>query len=87
MRFEHLRFILRCQLNDTLDVKATERARAVTPGWFAGPVFHGDYPQPLKDMVGDRLPAFTQEEKDLLKGSSDFYGLNLYTTNLVRESA
>lgn len=66
-------------------MKATERARAVTPGWFAGPVYQGDYPQLLKGMVGDRLPIFTDAEKELIRDSSDFYGLNMYTTNLVRE--
>ncbi|KAL5513834.1 BGL1B_2 [Sanghuangporus vaninii] len=68
-----------------INIKATERARAVTPGWFAGPIYHGDYPQLLKEMVGDRLPIFTEEEKELVRNSSEFYGLNMYTTNLVQE--
>lgn len=33
-------------------------------------------------MLGDRLPEFTLEEWAVVKGSSDFYGMNTYTTNL-----
>lgn len=50
-------------------------------GWFASPIFvNGDYPEIMKELVGDRMPKFTDEEKQLIKGSSDFFGLNHYTT-------
>lgn len=35
-------------------------------------------------MLGDRLPEFTPEEIAVVKGSSDFYGMNTYTTNLTK---
>lgn len=36
----------------------------------------------MKEMLGDRLPVFTAEELKVVKASSDFYGMNTYTTNL-----
>ena len=34
----------------------------------------------MKKTLGPRLPKFTEEEKKLLKGSSDFLGINHYTS-------
>ena len=63
-----------------LDKQAAERALEFFLAWFADPVYKGDYPQVMKDRLGDRLPKFTEEEKELITGSSDFFGLNHYTT-------
>eukprot|EP00756_Hemistasia_phaeocysticola_P043712 Hpha_TRINITY_DN17289_c0_g1::TRINITY_DN17289_c0_g1_i1::g.17848::m.17848/K01188/E3.2.1.21; beta-glucosidase len=62
------------------DREAAERYMVWQAAWYADPIYTGDYPAVMKDFVGDRLPAFTPEEKIALKGSSDFYGLNHYTT-------
>lgn len=62
------------------DKEAAERALQFFLGWFADPVYFGDYPQVMKDRLGDRLPEFTPEESVMLKDSSDFFGLNHYTT-------
>ncbi len=32
-------------------------------GWYADPIYFGDYPESMKKNVGDRLPIFTNEEK------------------------
>jgi hypothetical protein len=39
---------------------------------FTDPLKYGDYPQLLKDIRGDVLPKFTEEEQALVKGSTDF---------------
>lgn len=68
-----------------LDVKAAQRARDTEYGFFADPIFKGYYPVSLKETLGKRLPEFTAEEIRIVKGSSDFFGVNHYTTNLVGE--
>jgi len=51
-------------------------------GWYSDPPMVGDYPESVKERMGDDLPKFTEEEKKLLKGSSsDFLGWNTYTTH------
>ncbi|KAL5567251.1 hypothetical protein UlMin_030415 [Ulmus minor] len=50
-------------------------------GWFLDPLTSGNYPQSMRYLVGDRLPKFTKEQMELVKGSYDFLGLNYYTTN------
>jgi len=39
----------------------------------------------MKDRLGNRLPIFTKEQKKLIKNSSDFFGLNHYTTMYAAE--
>lgn len=53
-------------------------------GWFADPIYKGHYPEYLRKSIGDRLPEFTLEELAAVKGSSDFFGMNTYTTQIVK---
>ncbi|UOY08573.1 GH1 family beta-glucosidase [Muricauda sp. SCSIO 64092] len=62
------------------DLEAAERALEFFLAWFADPIFKGDYPQVMRERLGSRLPKFTDQEKELIKGTSDFFGLNHYTT-------
>lgn len=62
------------------DKQAAQRAVEFFLGWFADPVYKGDYPVVMRERLGDRLPHFTDAERALLKGSADFFGLNHYTT-------
>ncbi len=72
--------------NSPADRAAAQRALEFFLGWFADPVYKGDYPDCMKERLGERLPSFTPEEKALLKGSSDFFGLNHYTTMYASEA-
>lgn len=70
--------------NSPENIEAAQHALDVAIGWYADPVYLGFYPDHMKKMLGDRLPDFTPEEWALVKGSSDFYGMNTYTTNLAK---
>uniref|UniRef100_A0A1I7XZY6 Beta-glucosidase n=1 Tax=Steinernema glaseri TaxID=37863 RepID=A0A1I7XZY6_9BILA len=79
------------------DKAAAYRSIQMQLGWFLNPIYHpeGDYPAIMKQRmkensekegrVTSRLPEFTPEELEELKGSSDFLGLNYYITYLVRD--
>ena len=67
------------------DKAAAQRSLVFFLGWFADPIWKGDYPAVMRERLGDRLPVFSAEERELLLGSSDFFGLNHYTTMLASE--
>ncbi|CAJ1450750.1 unnamed protein product [Effrenium voratum] len=67
------------------DLDAQRRALDWQLGWFADPIYKGDYPASMRKRCGSRLPEFTAEERALVQGSSDFFGLNHYSTDFVSE--
>ncbi|KAF5307525.1 hypothetical protein FQR65_LT06880 [Abscondita terminalis] len=81
--------------NSTEDVEAALRSLQFNVGRILHPILskNGDYPEIMKTLVNDRsnkegfaksrLPTFTQEEIQLLKGSTDFLAINHYTTYLA----
>lgn len=71
------------------------RAQLYRLGWYAQPIFgrNGGYPQIMIDEIAERsrsegrnfsrLPKFSKDEIELLKGSADYMGLNYYTSRLL----
>lgn len=69
------------------DVEAAQRKMDFAVGWFADVIYLGRYPQSMIDILGDRLPQFSQEELDLLKDSSEV-SLNFrYPFSLIQKVA
>ncbi|KAM7258809.1 hypothetical protein ACFE04_014550 [Oxalis oulophora] len=67
-----------------LEKAAAKRALDFELGWYMEPLIYGDYPSSMKRIVKDRLPKFTIEEQNALKGSSDFIGINYYTSRYAK---
>ncbi|XP_068717763.1 cytosolic beta-glucosidase-like [Montipora capricornis] len=75
------------------DLDAAERYLEWFLGWFANPVFvNGDWPEVMKmtvlknsesEGIPNRLPEFTEEEKSFIKGTADFFALNVYSSFLI----
>ncbi|KAL0716349.1 hypothetical protein Bca4012_065671 [Brassica carinata] len=66
--------------DDSQDGASIDRALDFMMGWHLDTTTFGDYPQKMKDIVGHRLPKFTAAQKAKLKDSTDFVGLNYYTS-------
>ncbi|KAM1736950.1 hypothetical protein ACFX12_015243 [Malus domestica] len=64
--------------NSQEDQAAAKRLFDFYLGWFMGPLVFGKYPQSMKELVKERLPTFSAEEKSLVKGNLGFVGLNYY---------
>ncbi|XP_078795584.1 lactase/phlorizin hydrolase isoform X4 [Oryzias latipes] len=75
------------------DIDAAKRYMDFFLGWFANPIFNGDYNEPMKRIIRERslaagleksrLPEFTPAEIERIKGTHDFFGLNHYTSVLA----
>ncbi|KAB5574897.1 hypothetical protein PHYPO_G00214400 [Pangasianodon hypophthalmus] len=82
-------------ITNSKDIEAAERYVQFYMGWFATPIFHGDYPQVMKDFIGrkssqqgfrtSRLPAFSSQEKGYIKGTCDFLGVGHFTTRYITQ--
>ncbi|KAI5639819.1 glycosyl hydrolase family 1 domain-containing protein [Phthorimaea operculella] len=76
------------------DAELTELLMQLQVGRYAQPIFgDGGWPAAVEKLVEDRskrdghprsiLPTFTEEEKEFIKGTFDFFALNHYTSRTV----
>ncbi|XP_041856893.1 lactase-phlorizin hydrolase-like [Melanotaenia boesemani] len=75
------------------DVDAARRVVQWYLGWFSHPIFNGDYSEVMKTTIRERslaaglpksrLPEFTPEEIQRVKGTHDYFGLNHYCSVLA----
>ncbi|XP_060524406.1 myrosinase 1-like [Cylas formicarius] len=80
--------------NSAQDLEASERGLLFTYGWFAHPIFFGDYPEVMKTRIEERslkeglahsrLPEFTDSMKKIMKGTADYLCINMYTSILTK---
>lgn len=82
-------------LPTTVDKVAAERIMQFSLGWYAHPIFseNGDYPSVMKERIlercllegkeSSRLPEFTQEEVEYIKGTADFFALSHFTSYIA----
>ncbi|KAL5737966.1 hypothetical protein ACOSP7_030727 [Xanthoceras sorbifolium] len=67
------------------DREAVRRTLAFKVAWMLDPLVYGDYPQEMRQYLGNNLPSFTEEESKYIKGSIDFIGINHYATLYAKD--
>ncbi|KAI8552641.1 hypothetical protein RHMOL_Rhmol06G0282200 [Rhododendron molle] len=78
-------FMYKPLTENEVDLAAANRALAFNVAWSFDPLIFGDYPPEMRHYHGDELPSFSPEEKEIIKGSIDFIGLNHYSTFYVKD--
>ena len=83
----NINFALPWNASDANDIAATETYLQFQHGWFANPLLTGDYPAIMREYItGNRLPTFTPQEQELVKGAYDYFAINHYTSVYVKHT-
>jgi beta-glucosidase len=69
------------------DLAATRRADAYMNRQYLDPVFHGRYPEEMRQIFGEAWPEFSSEDLARIRQPIDFLGVNYYTRNVSRFDA
>ncbi|XP_071730153.1 beta-glucosidase 18-like isoform X2 [Rutidosis leptorrhynchoides] len=75
--------VLDCLMFEPLtdnDQEAANRGLAFSIGWALDPLIFGDYPLEMREILGNQLLKFSNSEKEFMKNSVDFIGVNHYST-------
>lgn len=69
------------KLEDESDISKCQKSMERVLGWFAKPIHgDGDYPEELKNEYLF-LPHFTEDEKNYIKGTADFFAFSFGPSN------
>ncbi|KAM0885660.1 hypothetical protein ACQ4PT_030182 [Festuca glaucescens] len=71
--------------NTMEDILAAQRAMSFEIHWFLDPLFFGEYPKEMREMLSSNLPTFSPAEKRLLQNKVDFIGVNHYTAIYAKD--
>lgn len=66
------------------DLAATKRADAYMNRQYLDPVFHGSYPEEMREVFGDAWPDFPAADLDRIRQPIDFLGINYYTRSVTK---
>ncbi|KAM3334346.1 hypothetical protein ACQJBY_029019 [Aegilops geniculata] len=81
-------FVIDCEWAEPKSDKMEDQAAAARRmdfqlGWFLDPIYFGDYPESMRQRVGEYLPKFSEKERELMRNKIDFIGLNHYTSRII----
>lgn len=66
------------------DLDATRRAEAYMNRQYLDPVFHGSYPEDMREIFGEAWPDFPAADLERIRQPIDFLGINYYTRKVVQ---
>ncbi|VAH82806.1 unnamed protein product [Triticum turgidum subsp. durum] len=81
-------FVIDCEWAEPKSDKMEDQAAAARRidfqlGWFLDPIYFGDYPESMRQRVGEYLPKFSEKDRELMRNKIDFIGLNHYTSRII----
>ncbi|GMN49844.1 hypothetical protein TIFTF001_019009 [Ficus carica] len=71
--------------NSLEDKLAVERALSFYMNWFLDPIILGNYPAEMREILGQDLPAFSNDDLEKLKNGLDFIGINHYSSFYIKD--
>ena len=66
------------------NLAATRRADAYMNRQYLDPVFHGRYPEEMREVFGEAWPDFPEADLVRIRQPIDFLGVNYYTRNVSK---
>uniref|UniRef100_A0ACD5WL71 Uncharacterized protein n=1 Tax=Avena sativa TaxID=4498 RepID=A0ACD5WL71_AVESA len=81
-------FVVDCEWAEPASDQMEDQAAAARHidfllGWYLDPIYFGDYPESMRKGLGDRLPKFSEKDREFIRNKIDFIGLNHYTSKFI----